>query len=138
MTLTQLVHMYTACAKVDEVLLQAQTVSSSLVDQRRVFDSVSDKVLQVRCIVPVARTIYNCHLPVLLIIDYFRCLLFHSNMVLQLHCCYIHMRCGCTNGTSTKGSLSESKHCLFNLDMECKRLSLLFAVCQGGIHHNST
>ena len=31
----------------DEVLLQAQTVSTSLVDQRRVFDSVGDKVLQV-------------------------------------------------------------------------------------------
>jgi len=36
-----------AAAQVDEVLLQAQSVSTSLVDQRRVFDSIGDKVLQV-------------------------------------------------------------------------------------------
>lgn len=35
-------------SQVDDVLAQAQSVSSSLLDQRRVFDNVTDKLLQVR------------------------------------------------------------------------------------------
>ncbi|KAF5837898.1 Qb-SNARE, Gos1/GS28-family [Dunaliella salina] len=44
---------------VDEVLLQAQSVSTSLVDQRRVFDSIGDKVLQIGARFPVVNGLLN-------------------------------------------------------------------------------
>jgi len=44
---------------VDEILSQAQSVTTSLLDQRRVFDNVTDKLLQVGSRFPVVNSLLN-------------------------------------------------------------------------------
>lgn len=44
---------------VDDILAQAATVSSNLMDQRRLFDSVGDKILQVGARFPVVNGLLN-------------------------------------------------------------------------------